>query len=182
MDPVLCVIKHTFLHQFAGHLRISHLLWAALPFQEAAFLRDEKSRLWHGGEFVLLLWAVLFALCNLYRFPQTTWSGYIWFLLNGKTLFLFHIDLCEERTDIRPNFRQLDKENTSTCQKSLVLWITRKDVVGQERRVWELLILIKKPKPQKASNQQTWFSLPTTEYFQPFCVALKLEGCETGFR
>lgn len=112
MEPVLCVIKHTFLHQFAGHLSISHLLRAALPFQEAAFLRDEKSRLWHGGEFVLLLQAVLFALCNLYRFPQTTRSSYIWFLLNGKTLFLFHIDLCEERTDIRPIFQQLGKKKT----------------------------------------------------------------------
>lgn len=112
MEPVLCVIKHTFLHQFAGHLSISHLLRAALSFQEAAFLRDEKSRLWHGGEFVLLLQAVLFALCNLYRFPQTTRSSYIWFLLNGKTLFLFHIDLCEERTDIRPIFQQLGKEKT----------------------------------------------------------------------
>lgn len=55
MEPVLCVIKLTFLHQFAGHLSILHLLRAALPFQEAAFLRDEKSRLWYGGEFLLLL-------------------------------------------------------------------------------------------------------------------------------
>lgn len=55
MELILCAIQHTFLHELAGHLSISHLLRAALPFQEAALIRNEKGRLCNGGEFVLLL-------------------------------------------------------------------------------------------------------------------------------